>query len=158
MSQEGGRYRVRSADFGRSQDASEYASEASSLRRVNSLESRVVRGSTISTEPPLVSLLSASSKVLCEMPFSMARLRRCADLCGPCSRGGELSGSQIRDKAHSWVLFSGTIYPILSRLERAGWLESRWEEIDPKEEKRPRKRFYRVTENGERLAKEAIRA
>ena len=72
--------------------------------------------------------------------------------------GGELSGSQIRDKAHSWVLFSGTIYPILSRLERAGWLESRWEEIDPKEEKRPRKRFYRVTENGERLAKEAIRA
>jgi hypothetical protein len=28
-------------------------------------------------------------------------------------------------------LASGTVHPILARLERLGWLESRWEDIDP---------------------------
>ena len=28
-------------------------------------------------------------------------------------------------------LASGTLYPILARLTEAGWLEKRWEEIDP---------------------------
>jgi PadR family transcriptional regulator, regulatory protein PadR len=39
---------------------------------------------------------------------------------------------------------SGTIHPILARLERIGWLISRWEEIDPKLEGRPRRRYYRI--------------
>ena len=57
--------------------------------------------------------------------------------------GTELSGAQIRSIAG---LGTGTLYPILFRLERAGWLESRWEDIDPKQEKRPRRRFYKATE------------
>ena len=34
---------------------------------------------------------------------------------------------------------SGTIHPILARLERFGWLESSWEEIDPHKKGRPRR-------------------
>ncbi|GIH24409.1 PadR family transcriptional regulator [Acrocarpospora phusangensis] len=52
---------------------------------------------------------------------------------------------------------SGTIYPIISRLESSGWLESRWE--DPHElagEGRPRRRYYRLTEDGAERARVAL--
>ncbi|MEO6091014.1 MAG: helix-turn-helix transcriptional regulator [Umezawaea sp.] len=39
---------------------------------------------------------------------------------------------------------SGTIHPILARLEKVGWLESRWEEVDPAERGRPKRRYYRL--------------
>jgi PadR family transcriptional regulator, regulatory protein PadR len=39
---------------------------------------------------------------------------------------------------------SGTIHPILARLERVGWLDSRWEQVDPREKGRPRRRYYRL--------------
>ena len=45
-------------------------------------------------------------------------------------------------------ILSGTVYPILLRFEKAGWLESSWEELDPSEAGRPRKRFYRLTAQG----------
>jgi PadR family transcriptional regulator PadR len=45
-------------------------------------------------------------------------------------------------------LKSGSLYPILRRLEEAGWIEGRWEEIDPKSEGRPRRRLYRLTPEG----------
>ena len=50
----------------------------------------------------------------------------------------------------------GTLYKALDRLERAGYLESRWE--DPNfaaEESRPRRRLYRVTPVGERALADA---
>ncbi|MBL7258459.1 PadR family transcriptional regulator [Paractinoplanes lichenicola] len=43
---------------------------------------------------------------------------------------------------------SGTLYPILARLERAGWVESRWEQIDPVAEGRPSRRYYQLTADG----------
>jgi PadR family transcriptional regulator len=46
----------------------------------------------------------------------------------------------------------GTIYPMLARLERSGWLESRWEEQGPEDEARPRRRLYKLTGYGERAA------
>jgi PadR family transcriptional regulator, regulatory protein PadR len=51
-------------------------------------------------------------------------------------------------------LKSGTIYPILARLERFGWLSSTWEDAEPSEEKRPRRRIYKLTGEGERAARE----
>jgi PadR family transcriptional regulator PadR len=42
---------------------------------------------------------------------------------------------------------SGTIHPILARLEKVGWLRSRWEEIDPAAEGRPRRRYYSLDPN-----------
>lgn len=54
---------------------------------------------------------------------------------------------------------SGTIYPILARLERIGWVESDWE--DPEAhiaEGRPRRRYYRLTREGAECAAEALQA
>lgn len=53
-------------------------------------------------------------------------------------------------------LQSGTIHPILARLEGLGWLESRWEDIKPEEEGRPRRRYYRLTEDGAERARIAL--
>jgi PadR family transcriptional regulator PadR len=66
----------------------------------------------------------------------------------------ELSGADI---SRATKLTSGTLYPILFRLERAGWLESRWEEEDPRALKRPRRRLYQVTPLGARNARAAVK-
>ncbi|GAA1773072.1 PadR family transcriptional regulator [Nonomuraea bangladeshensis] len=49
---------------------------------------------------------------------------------------------------------TGSIYPALSRLEEAGWLESYWAEPAP--EGRPRRRLYRLTEEGRQAAHELL--
>jgi DNA-binding PadR family transcriptional regulator len=51
---------------------------------------------------------------------------------------------------------SGTIHPILARLEGVGWLTSRWEEIDPRVEGRPARRYYQLTPDGMELARAAL--
>jgi len=53
-------------------------------------------------------------------------------------------------------LASGTVHPILARLEAQGWLESSWEQIDPREQGRPRRRYYRLTSDGAERAREAL--
>jgi PadR family transcriptional regulator, regulatory protein PadR len=50
---------------------------------------------------------------------------------------------------------SGTLYPILGRLERAGLLSSELEKVDPRTVGRGRRRFYRLTGIGEVQAKHA---
>lgn len=57
----------------------------------------------------------------------------------------ELSGTHVQKRSG---LASGTLYPILLRLESAGWFVSRWEAIDPVTEGRPRRRLYRLTPSG----------
>jgi DNA-binding PadR family transcriptional regulator len=53
---------------------------------------------------------------------------------------------------------SGTLYPILVRLERAGWVESRWEQHDPSAEGRPNRRYYRLTAGGAVEARREVTA
>jgi PadR family transcriptional regulator PadR len=43
---------------------------------------------------------------------------------------------------------SGTVHPILARLETLRWLESSWEDIDTAAEGRPRRRYYTLTPDG----------
>jgi DNA-binding PadR family transcriptional regulator len=62
-------------------------------------------------------------------------------------------GAQIGDAAE---LPSGTVHPILARLERVGWVTSRWEDIDPAQEHRPARRYYRLTEDGAQHARTAL--
>ena len=62
--------------------------------------------------------------------------------------GAELGG-QTR-------LPSGTVHPILARLEGLDWVVSRWEDIDPSAEGRPARRYYRLTENGRAQARAAL--
>lgn len=52
-------------------------------------------------------------------------------------------------------LKSGTISPILTRLADHDWLVQRWEDIDPAKRGRPQRHYYRLTEDGARLAREA---
>ena len=53
---------------------------------------------------------------------------------------------------------SGTVYPILRRLDRAGLLESAWEkQADAQREQRPPRRYYEITATGESLLAEAAR-
>ncbi len=51
---------------------------------------------------------------------------------------------------------SGTLYPILVRLERAGWVRSRWEQVDPAAEGRPTRRYYRLTAEGAEQARDEV--
>lgn len=51
---------------------------------------------------------------------------------------------------------SGTVHPILARFEGLRWLESRWEDIDPRAEGRPARRYYRLTADGVQAARSAI--
>jgi PadR family transcriptional regulator, regulatory protein PadR len=68
--------------------------------------------------------------------------------------GQELAGS---DLARDTKLQSGTLYPILLRLEEAGWLKSRWEVPTASELGRPRRRLYKLTGTGARAAAEELR-
>ena len=68
---------------------------------------------------------------------------------------GPLYGYEISAKAG---LPSGTIHPILARLEKAGWLESAWEPVDPDAVGRPRRRYYRLTGKGDKMARERLEA
>ena len=50
----------------------------------------------------------------------------------------------------------GTIYPIMARLETAGWVTSRWEDIGQEARGRPRRRYYRLSADGVAQARSAL--
>jgi PadR family transcriptional regulator len=69
-------------------------------------------------------------------------------------RDGVRYGFDIMDAT---ALPSGTVYPILGRLERSGFVKSRWEaESIAQRAKRPPRRYYQVTAAGERALTVAI--
>jgi DNA-binding PadR family transcriptional regulator len=53
---------------------------------------------------------------------------------------------------------SGKLYPLLARLEGAGWLVKDVEEIDPVVTGRPARRMYRLSARGVPAAQEALAA
>ena len=65
----------------------------------------------------------------------------------------EIAGADIMKAAR---ISSGTLYPILLRLERVGVLTSRWEVERPQDLGRPRRRLYRITSSGVQLAQDAL--
>jgi len=65
----------------------------------------------------------------------------------------ELAGADVQKRGQ---LASGTLYPILLRLESAGWFVSRWEAVEPSSIGRPRRRLYRLTPSGLRRASEVF--
>ncbi|GAA3122761.1 hypothetical protein GCM10020254_82330 [Streptomyces goshikiensis] len=66
-----------------------------------------------------------------------------------------------RDELHGFAVAkaaakpTGSIYPILGRLEQAGWLTSHWETENPSEG-RPRRRFYTLTPDGTEQARAVV--
>jgi PadR family transcriptional regulator, regulatory protein PadR len=67
--------------------------------------------------------------------------------------GRELYGLELSEETG---LQPGTAYPILLRLEHEGWVTSRWEDVDPRAEKRPARRYYRLTADGAAEASAAL--
>jgi PadR family transcriptional regulator, regulatory protein PadR len=68
--------------------------------------------------------------------------------------GSEHYGLQLCEETG---LPSGTVYPIVARLEQVGWVTSSWE--DPLEhiaEGRPRRRYYRLSDDGAEQARDAL--
>ena len=52
---------------------------------------------------------------------------------------------------------SGTVYPILRRLDAEGILRSRWErETVARKEQRPARRYYELTAGGRGIARDAV--
>jgi PadR family transcriptional regulator, regulatory protein PadR len=74
------------------------------------------------------------------------------DVLGTFASHLQASGAEI---GRMTKLKSGTLYPILFRLEKAGWLESNWEDGDPTVLGRPRRRLYRITGLGVKKGQEA---
>lgn len=66
-------------------------------------------------------------------------------------RGGWLYGLQI---AAATDLKSGSLYPILIRLDERGLLESKW--IEPEHPGRPARHAYRITGAGRAALAEAL--
>jgi PadR family transcriptional regulator PadR len=54
------------------------------------------------------------------------------------------------------ALPTGSIYPILTRLETAGWITSSWEEINESAEGRRRRRYYQLSPQGAQRAETAM--
>lgn len=53
---------------------------------------------------------------------------------------------------------SGKLYPILARLQRAGWLVREREDIDPAAERRPVRTLYRLSPAGATAARQELAA
>jgi DNA-binding PadR family transcriptional regulator len=67
--------------------------------------------------------------------------------------GRELYGAEIGAAAG---LPSGTVHPMLARLEGVGWVSSRWEDVDPSDAGRPARRYYQLTASGADQARAAL--
>jgi PadR family transcriptional regulator len=54
-------------------------------------------------------------------------------------------------------LETGTLYPVMARLEGVGWVESSWEDPDLSvSDGRPRRRYYQLTKEGAEQARLAL--
>ena len=52
---------------------------------------------------------------------------------------------------------SGTVYPVLGRLERDGYVRSKWEsQTIAQREKRPPRRYYEITASGSRALADSV--
>jgi PadR family transcriptional regulator PadR len=96
------------------------------------------------------------------VPLEVSILGAALDLRsrGTAEAHGFLLAKEVRDGRQARRLTAyGTLYKALDRLERAGYLSSRWE--DPQvaaRDNRPRRRFYRLTLTGEAALAEATPA
>lgn len=68
---------------------------------------------------------------------------------------GKLYGLKV---AQGTGLMTGTVYPILARLEKAGWVTSAWEDDQGPDVRGSRRRFYTLTPMGRAEAKTVLEA
>ena len=87
------------------------------------------------------------------LPIELSILEAGIDLRtrGAAEFHGFLIAKEIKERADAHLLTAhGTLYKALGRMEKAGLLESRWEDpLVAARDGRPRRRLYRVTAAGE---------
>jgi hypothetical protein len=82
-----------------------------------------------------------------------------------CQNGG--CGPSVHDRTTTGFTFGcrdsesdqdrlGRAVPIAGALEAAGWCTSQWENVEPHEAGRPRRRLHKLTGGGQRRAREAL--
>ena len=87
--------------------------------------------------------------------MSPVRLTHATSLILQALASGSRHGFQIMDVTG---LASGTVYPVLRRLEKEGAVGSEWEDEEgAREAGRRRRRIYQLSEAGQLLAEEARR-
>ena len=69
------------------------------------------------------------------------------------ARGGEWHHGYALSQATG--IASGTLYPILMRLEKSGWLETSWEQLETSAGRPPR-HLYRLTAEARAWAREEL--
>lgn len=52
------------------------------------------------------------------------------------------------DLAQETGMYPASLYSVLERLEREGWVTAEWERVDTYKAGRPRRRYYQLTEVG----------
>jgi len=104
-----------------------------------------------SSQWPRISGIDTVSGV--EPPFRVTRQTRALLEQMLQNPGADYYGFEI---SKATGLRPSTLYPTFARLERAGWLESRWERIDPDLTRRPPRRYYRLTGHGVSEARSAL--
>jgi PadR family transcriptional regulator, regulatory protein PadR len=62
------------------------------------------------------------------------------------------------DLAEMLNISYGSVIPLLMRFEKADWLEVEWEDIDPKEAGRPKRKFYGLSTMGSTKAPALLRS
>jgi DNA-binding PadR family transcriptional regulator len=96
------------------------------------------------------------------VPLEIAILQSGMELAhrGTVEAHGFALARELRDRHGAKRLTAyGTLYKALERLEQRGYLESRWEDpVAAADQRRPRRRFYRVTALGERTVHDAAAA
>lgn len=71
--------------------------------------------------------------------------------------GFPTAGASGLDLGITTSLRPGSLHPTLARLEHRQWVESYWEEADPSDLGRPRRRLYRLNPVGATMARQALR-
>lgn len=76
--------------------------------------------------------------------------------------GGECLDTDLVEDHYGYQLMaatglpSGTLYPIVARMEAAGWVQAREEDVDPAVVRRKPRRYYRLTALGRVEARIAV--
>jgi PadR family transcriptional regulator PadR len=95
--------------------------------------------------------------ILLPIETSILEVCQSRSLSGNPECHGFLIATMVKSNQKAKLLTAyGTLYRALSRLEKAGFLTSRWEDISSLGESRPRRRLYRITEAGLKALAESL--
>ena len=100
------------------------------------------------------------SGILLPIELSILEVCESRSVSGNPESHGFLIATLVKAKQNAKLLTAyGTLYRALNRLEKAGFLASRWEDISSlADSSRPRRRLYHITEEGSKVLAHSVSA